>query len=151
MSAGRHHFFKVACDLLLGLLLLSMSALSFGAGIVVRVVDRLNESYLGALSVSAYEKLADGSLVWRAKSDTDAEGLVRFDLEGLGAGRVYVFRTQPYGRWVYSDEIVETGAYRFYVGRLQIRVVDGSSGEGRANQVVVLRKWSADGNHTRVL
>jgi 5-hydroxyisourate hydrolase-like protein (transthyretin family) len=122
-----------------------------GPGVTVRVVDRLSEAPVSALAVSAYEKLANGELVWVARKDTDAEGLVKFDLEGLGSGRVFVFRAMPYGRWVYSDEISGGGAYRFYVGRLQVRVVDGTSGAGKANQTVVLRKWSADGRHVRVL
>ena len=118
-----------------------------GAELIARVVDRVSEQSLASLMVNAYEKLPDGSLVWRSKRETDAEGVVRFDLDGLGSGKVYVLRTAPYGQAISSDELTTSAGYRFWVGKLQIRMVDGVTGRPLAGRAAVLHRWQADGNH----
>jgi uncharacterized protein (DUF1800 family) len=122
-----------------------------GAGLVARVVDQVSGAQLGGLNVDAYEKQADGSLLWKAKRTTDAEGLVSFDLEGLGSGKTFVLKTIPYGYGATSDEITSAGPYRFWVGKLQVRVVNGTTGQAVAGQTLALRRWQADGNHTYVM
>ncbi|OYW23617.1 MAG: hypothetical protein B7Z49_03565, partial [Hydrogenophilales bacterium 12-63-5] len=121
------------------------------AGLVARVVDQVSGAQLGSLSVDAYEKQADGSLLWRAKRTTDAEGLVSFDLEGLGSGKTFVLKTIPYGYGATSEEITSAGPYRFWVGKLQIRVLSGATGLAVAGQPLALRRWQADGNHASVM
>jgi len=121
-----------------------------GAGLIARVVDQVSGAQLSGLAVDAYEKSANGDLLWKAKRTTDAEGLVSFDLDGLGAGRTYVLKAVPYGYAATSDDIVSTGSYRFWVGKLQVRVVDGTTGQAKAGQTLSLRRWQSDGNHAYV-
>ncbi|MDY0038348.1 MAG: DUF1800 domain-containing protein [Zoogloea oleivorans] len=118
-----------------------------GAGVTIRVADQVSGSYLPGLEVQAYEKLATGQKVQVAKRSTDAEGLVKFDLEGLGTGKVFVFHTRPYGQWVISDEVSSATNYRFWVGKLQVQLINGQSGQPLAGQEVVLRRWRASGVH----
>jgi large repetitive protein len=117
------------------------------AGVVIRVADRVSGAYLSGLEVQAYEKRAGGQKVQVAKRSTDGEGLVKFDLDGLGEGKAFVFHTQPYGQWVISDEVSSATNYRLWVGKLQVQVINGQNGQPLAGQEVVLRRWRASGAH----
>ncbi|MFS1823005.1 hypothetical protein, partial [Bacillus anthracis] len=96
-----------------------------GAGLTVKVVDHVSNVGLASLEVQAYERLADGSEALRGKATTDAEGKSRFDLDGLGSGRQYVFKVQPFGAWVTSDPVTEGVWKEFRVGKFQVQVIDG--------------------------
>ena len=52
----------------------------------VTVVNGVDGTPLAASDVAALEKLADGKTKWIAGGKTDARGVIRFDLPGLGAG-----------------------------------------------------------------
>jgi hypothetical protein len=122
-----------------------------GPGLTVKLLDHISEAGLAGQEVHAYEKGGDGSLVWKTKRVTDGGGLAKFDLEGLGEGKTYVFNAQPYGYWVKSEEVTATGWYSFRVGHLQVRVIDGVTEQPKAGQAVVLKRWQADGNHVGVM
>jgi large repetitive protein len=133
------------------MLLLSFQVPASAASLSIRLGDRVTGAFLGGVELSAYEKLADGSRVWRAARTTDAEGLARFDLDGLGSGRTFVVRSNPYGHWVDSDEFTSPGGYGFWVGKLQVQVIDGTSRQPLSKLPLTLKRWSADGNYTTVL
>lgn len=116
-----------------------------GEGLSVQVVDHLSGAKLAGVSVLAYEKLADGTAVWRVSRTTDAEGQAVFDLAGLGAGRTYVLRTSPHGYLASSDEISSTGTHRFAVGKLQVALLDGRNGKPLVGQDVQLLEKQASG------
>jgi large repetitive protein len=140
----RSAFLLVVKSLLLVCLLTGSAR---AAGVAIRVADQVSGGYLSGLEVQAYEKLASGQKVQVAKRSTDGEGLVKFDLEGLGEGKVFVFHTRPYGQWVISDEVSSATNYRFWVGKLQVQVINGQSGQPLPGQEVVLRRWRSSGAH----
>ncbi|MGL6077334.1 hypothetical protein, partial [Methyloversatilis discipulorum] len=93
------------------------------------VIDHVSDARLSGIEVNAYEKLADGSEVWKAKRSTDAQGLATFDLDGLGDGRKFVMKAKPYGAVVSSQELSQPNWYQFRVGKLQVQVLDGATGQ----------------------
>ncbi len=121
------------------------------AGLKLKVVDDVTGAAMSGLEVNAYEKLADGSKVWRAKKSLGSDGLATFDLDGLGSGRNYTLEGQPFGQWLTFAEASQTGSREVRVGKLQVQVVDGQTGQPKAGQLVSLRKWQSDGNHVSVM
>ncbi|AOF83032.1 fibronectin type III domain protein [Methyloversatilis sp. RAC08] len=118
--------------------------------VTVRLIDHVTDAGLAGLELHAYERSATGD-TWRAKKTTDAQGNASFDLDGLGGGRNYVLKVQPFGFWVESELLTAPRNFGFRVGTLQAQVVDGVTGQGRAGQQVGLKKWSPDGAHTWVM
>lgn len=99
----------------------------------VTVVNGADGTPLANADVAAYEKLADGKTKWSAGGKTDARGVIRFDLAGLGKGRVYVLEAKsPWdGSSKRSDDLTRTGTVTFAVGRapLRVQVSNGISGD----------------------
>lgn len=98
-----------------------------GAGLTVRLIDHVSDTWLKGQGVHAYEKTSDGTLVWRAVRTTDSEGTASFDLEGLGSGKVYVLQAHPFGYWVKSDEISTAGFNGFRVGTTLVTLTDANN------------------------
>ena len=131
--------------------MLFLPRLVSAAPLTVRLADHVTEAGLAGVELHAYERAADGTETWRAKRTTDGEGIALFDLEGLGSGRNYVVKGQPFGLVVSSALIGETGWYSFRVGKLQVQVMDGATGQPKVGASVSLKRWSDDGNHVPVL
>ena len=110
------------------------------------VVDAISGAASPALSVGAYERLADGtagSAYWRT---TDTAGKATFDLPGLGTGRTYFLVTWPYGTGkAQSDDLTSAGDYTFRVGKLEVTVVNGADGTPLAVTDVSAVEKQADG------
>ena len=95
---------------------------------------------LANAEISVYEVLPldptddkkDKNRQWRRWGTTDATGVIRFDLAGLGAGRTYILQADSPvdGSAKYSDELTATGHYTFVVGNepLRVTVVNGITG-----------------------
>ncbi len=115
-----------------------------GAGFTLRLIDHVSNGWLGGQDVEVLEKQADGTLVWRAKRTTDAEGLAKFDLDGLGSGKVYVFRAKPFGYWVTSGEVTATGGYGFRVGTTVLTISNAIT--PLANQIIVALEKLSNGS-----
>lgn len=107
------------------------------------------------VTVSALAKNADGTLTWTKQGISDAQGMIRFDLPGLGSGRVYVFSAKSLYNEANkrSQEISTTGRHVFTIGSppLSVTVKNGRSGALVAGLSVsaylVLedgRKWAAN-------
>ncbi|MEW6772284.1 MAG: hypothetical protein AB1330_13050, partial [Bacillota bacterium] len=133
------------------LLMLPQLGLAAPASLTVRLTDHVKDIGIPNQAVVAYEKRADGSLVWQAKRITDSTGQAAFDLEGLGSGRTYIFQAQPFGYWVRSSERSTPGWFDFRLGKLQLQVFDGQTGAPKTGQGVVFKRWAADGNHVGVM
>ncbi|MGL4508425.1 MAG: hypothetical protein ACRCUF_22105, partial [Aeromonas sobria] len=121
------------------------------AGLNIVVIDHVSDARLSGIEVNAYEKLADGSEVWKAKRSTDAQGLATFDLDGLGDGRKFVMKAKPYGAVVSSQELSQPNWYQFRVGKLQVQVLDGATGQPKTGQSVGLMRWPDGGSATWVM
>ncbi len=116
------------------------------APLTVTLVNGVSGAALRGMTVIASERLADGSLEWSAQRTTDTAGRAVFDLNGLGAGRVYVLSCEPYTAGVvYSDDLVQTGPYRFRVGTLEVSVVNGATAQPWAGAAVSALEVLADG------
>ena len=112
------------------------------------VVNGADGTPLANTDVSAYEKLADGKTKWSAGGKTDARGVIRLDLAGLGKGRVYFLETKsPWdGSSKRSDDLTRTGAVTFAVGRapLRVQVSNGLSGDPVAGLKVTAYRRTGD-------
>ncbi|MFN8642976.1 MAG: DUF1800 family protein [Candidatus Binatia bacterium] len=112
------------------------------------VVNGADGTPLANIDVAAYEKLADGKSKWTAGGKSDARGVIRFDLPGLGRGRVYFLEAKsPWdGSSKRSDDLTRSGAVTFAVGRapLRVRVSNGISGDPVAGLKVTAYRRNAD-------
>ncbi len=73
---------------------------------------------LPEVSVTAYEKLSDGTLQKSMKGKTTALGQINFTLPGIETGKIYVLKAyNPFGNWkkYYSALLSNTGEYQFVV------------------------------------
>ena len=115
----------------------------------VSVVNGATGTPLATTDVSASEKRTDGTFKWAAGGKTDARGIIRFDLPGLGKGRTYVLgaKSPTDGSTKRSDDVKVTGRYTFSVGRapLRVRVINALSGDPVANlKVTASRRLAPD-------
>jgi large repetitive protein len=133
------------CRFILFLLALSSAAYVWAAQVVVEVIDDSSNARLEGVAVSVKEVLPDGSEAAVVSRTTDANGTIALDLDGLGAGRRYVFKAQPYGMWVSSEIASTPGWFPFRVGKLQVHVLDGSNDEPYRSREVTLLEKMADG------
>ncbi|MEQ8233285.1 MAG: hypothetical protein RKL32_16380, partial [Gammaproteobacteria bacterium] len=122
-----------------------------GPALTVKVIDHTSDTGLIGVRVAALELLPDGTEQWTAAFDTDAEGMARFDLDGLGEGRRYVLRAQPYAHWLTSEPITDTGWFGWRVGRVAVRLVHGETNAPIAGEPVWLRERAGDGTFPHVL
>ncbi len=116
-----------------------------GKALTVGLIDHVSNERLAGVTVSVKEILADGSEAAVLSKETAANGTLALDLDGLGSGRRYVFRAQPYGTWVSSDVVSQPGWHAFRVGKLKVKVVDGSTGGAYAEREVTLLERLSDG------
>ncbi len=106
---------------------------AFNVGMLeVAVVNPYDGSVLPNLAVTAREQLADGTK-YVTGGTTDAQGIIRFDLPGLGEGKSYVLEAKgPIdGATKRSDLITATGRITFRVGSapLVVTLVNALSGD----------------------
>jgi len=112
----------------------------------VAVLNYFSGDPLAGLRVSAYERLADGTMKSVRSRTTDATGAVSFDLAGLGSGRTYVLTAAPYGTGtVYSRDLQAPGRFEFRVGSVEVTAARASDGAPLPALKVVAREKQADG------
>jgi uncharacterized protein (DUF1800 family)/5-hydroxyisourate hydrolase-like protein (transthyretin family) len=124
-------------------------AVVFRVGLLqVTVVNGADTTPLANAEVSAYEKQADGKGKWTAGGRTDARGVIRFDLPGLGRGKTYYLTAKsPWdGSSKRSDDLTANGAITFAVGRapLRVRVTNALSGDPLAGLKVTANRRNGD-------
>ena len=118
--------------------------------LVARVVDGVSGQGLADIVVEAYERVDSGGLLYRVRRRTDASGRARFDLDGLGHGRTYVLRTEPFGHRVESEDLGLAGEHVVRAGTMQVELRSGASGDRYRRQPVALFEVLADGTREHV-
>ncbi len=100
--------------------------------------------------VSIRERLSDGKHKWVVGGLTDANGVVRFDIPGLGGNKKYVLAAlNPFdGRTRYSDVINQNGKVTFTVGNqlLNVHLINAINGEALANKKITAYQQQMDGS-----
>lgn len=114
--------------------------------VTVRLTDWHSTAPLAAQRVEFRERLADGSLQWVTARQTDGDGRVRIDLDGLDLGRRYVMRTKPYLQ-VIEREIAEPGWFGLRAGTVPATLLNGDTGLPLADAPVTLLSRLADGGY----
>ncbi len=115
--------------------------------LVASLVNALTGDPMAGIAVRAYQVMPDDTLKYVVSHETDDQGTVIFDLEGLGSGTDYVLYTAPYnGGGVYSPVLSNTKAVRLEVGALPVTVVAGDGSGPMANTKVWLYEVMDDGS-----
>ena len=113
-------------------------------GVEVTAIKTLDNTPIPSLAVSAREKGADGKLTTAASGSTDANGLIRFDLPGLKAGKTYVLEAKSPldGSTKRSQDISANGKYVFQVGNPPVIVTlrNALSGQPLAGVSIAARE-----------
>ena len=118
--------------------------------LVARVVDGVSGQGLSDVVVEAYERVESGDLLYRARRRTDTGGRAAFDLDGLGHGRMYVLRAEPFGHRVESGDLGLPGEHVVRAGTMQVELRSGASGNPYRRQQVALFEVLADGTREHV-
>ena len=115
--------------------------------VVVR--SALNGQPLAGEKVTLYRMREDGSREWFSRHETDTNGLVIFEPDGLDAGARYRLgaASPADGSRKYSALISATGPFEFVVGNppVEVEVVNGVSGQPLAGlELNVFERIGAD-------
>ena len=111
-----HNFFKCwKFAVITSLCIMSLIPLTANAAILnVTLKNAINDTVLPDQKIIVFEKLTDGSLMRTARSNTDINGKVAFDIVGIDTGRTFVLKASPYNAGsVYSDDLTSSGNYDF--------------------------------------
>lgn len=99
----------------------------------VSLVDAMTGAAFVAQRVDAYYYDSEGKKRWYTRGETDSQGVVRFDLEGLGNGTHYVLRTKLFNDLSnYSDTLTSKGDYTFRIGTNTVNVLNGTQAPNSA-------------------
>ncbi|MCJ8272787.1 MAG: hypothetical protein MJK04_25745, partial [Psychrosphaera sp.] len=84
-------------------------------------------SPLGAQKITVYRLDEEGKRKWHTSSETDADGVVLFDLDGFDSGERYVLGAKVYNEFgVYTEAITAPGTMDMMVGSTRINVLNGT-------------------------
>ena len=119
---------------------IATTSLAHAAQVNITLVNGISGEPLPRQVLTVHQRLDDGSRKWVSRNTTDANGRVVWDLKGLDAGRTYQMRAEPYGGNVWSKHITRGGNHRFEVGKVQVRVTDGSNGRPLTNTEVSMHR-----------
>jgi len=111
----------------------------------VQVQDALAGTALANVEVVAYERLPDQTLRGFQRKSTNAQGLVDFDLTGLGLGSTYVLKTNPYGTWLESPNLEKTGPFQMVAGGIAVKLFKAKTGEVLPAQSLAIYEKSPTG------
>lgn len=148
------NIFCIFIFLLLGAPTPWFDACAHGAPVRVHLVDGLSGSPVSNVKITAQEMLSNGKGKWVASGTTNGQGVVQFDLDGLGQGRTYRFYAKVFnGITSYSEQISAPGQFIFRVGKLKAILISGADGSILSNYKVTLKelmpngkgKWRASG------
>lgn len=105
--------------------------------VTVNLTDWTTAAPLAAQRVEVRERLPDGTLAWTTTRETDGNGRVKLDLDGLETGRRYVVRVKPYLQTIERD-IAAPGWVSIRAGRVPGTIRNGDTGAPLANAEVTL-------------
>ncbi|MCH9673122.1 MAG: DUF1800 family protein [Gammaproteobacteria bacterium] len=112
--------------------------------LTVTLQNGIDAKKLAGQRVDAY-RLEGSERKWVARGETNPNGQVVFDLDGLGSGEKFVLKARPYGSSVQSAPISKTGAYPFKVGNLRLVLKAGSTGAVLGDTRVDIYEQASDG------
>ena len=117
---------------------LPQNAIAGISDIVLR--DATNQSVIANTKVTAYE-VSSGSLIWRASGTTNSSGRLSLNISGLGTGKKYILRINPFGTGqTQSAPFSNTGKFNYQVGTIHAKVIQGSNGKVLSNHRVGLQE-----------
>jgi len=105
--------------------------------VTLRLTDWANGTPIIAARVEIRERLQDGTLEWFSARETDGDGRLKLDLDGLSAGRRYSLRMTPYLQTIERD-ITAAGWLSVRAGAVPATVLNGDNGQPLANTEVLL-------------
>lgn len=113
----------------------------------ITLINSISQSPLANTKVSLYERLTGGGKKWRAKGNTDANGVLRFTPLGIGTTqRTYYLSTKPYNTGnVHSKDFTSPQQSIFAVGTLPVTLIDGDSNTPLANHKLTAYQKLASG------
>ncbi len=115
----------------------------------VTLKNVLNDELIVNKRIDIYEKLNDGSHLWRAKQTTDNQGMVNFDISGFDGSRQYFLKSKVYNNFPATTELFTAVTDRIFdVGSTEISVFNGniSSNTPLINQKVYIPLIKDDGS-----
>ena len=116
----------------------------------VRVVSGANGSKLSGITVNVRERLNDGTTKPVSGAISDTDGIIQFDIPGLGKGRTYYLsaKSPVTGNWTTTENIFQAGQYTFKLGNapLNVKLVNGISGTPLANMTIHARERFSNGD-----
>lgn len=107
------------------------------APVTVNLTDWITNAPLAGQLVTVRERMPDGSLVWLTARETDGNGRVKLDLDGLDAGRRYTLRVKPYFQNIDRD-VSAAGWISIRAGSLPVTLLNGDMGGVLANTQLTL-------------
>jgi len=117
--------------------------------LMVKAVNGADNSLLRNTKIVVRERLSSGKYKWTTSGFTDQHGIIGFDLEGLGHGKVYrLYANSPSdGSIKFSIDIKRARWFTFRVGNkpLKVKLVNGLSGKGIAKQKISAYEVLKDG------
>lgn len=105
--------------------------------VTVNLTDWTTNAPMSAQRVEVRERQSDGTFTWVATRETDGNGRVKLDLDGLDTGRRYVVRVKPYLQVIERD-VAAAGWISIRAGRVPATVINGDNGAPLANAEVNL-------------
>lgn len=110
--------------------------------VTVNLTNFSTDAPLAAQRVEVRERLSNGTLVWVATRETDGNGRIKLDLDGLDDGRRYVVRVKPYLQTI-EREIAAAGWISIRAGRVPSTILNGDTGAPLKNAEVTLYRRTA--------
>ena len=117
--------------------------------ITVLLTDSISQTAITNQRIDAYQVQTDDSLQWYTRGETDENGVIIFDLEGLGANTNYQLKTKYFNNtYFYSDVIHTPGALEFKLGNTQVTLKNNlnNNAEVLTDHPVYLYQTLSDGN-----
>ncbi len=95
--------------------------------VTVNLADWATNTPLAGQRVEVRERLNNGTLAWFAARETDGNGRVKLDLDGLNDGRKYSIRVKPYLQNIERD-VTAPGWISLRAGRVLGHIINGDTG-----------------------
>jgi uncharacterized protein (DUF1800 family)/5-hydroxyisourate hydrolase-like protein (transthyretin family) len=98
--------------------------------VTVRLSNILTGEFYPNERVTAYRLNEAGEREWYGRLDTDENGVVVFDLDGINSGHPYIFKASKFetGR-SYSQVITTPSNVSFAIGAVPVTLIDKTSGQ----------------------
>ncbi len=140
--------FKISClqILLITLFFVSTSSQAIAGVINLTLTNAINGKPVPNSEILVLQQQPDQSWKPLKKYTTNTLGTADLDLPGLGEGTSYQLRAKPYTTgYAFSKVINQPGSFNFKVGRLEVQVIEGKTGNPFPNHKITAREILTDG------